>query len=410
MLPGLYYRLNMSRLFRAFVVIVLAAFTILSLTMCDPAPASVLERESRFDLGLGRLEDELGVFARGGVIPPRPNTVAMRNGMVYIGNGHSNKIMGFTSYGDLVRLVYRPGDNPRPVTLGRRGSDEGARLTRQAVSYPFNQLGHITVDSRRFIYAEDLLPGNRSMWDEELGVTLNRIILRFDPEGNPIDYIGQEGAGGSPFPFIRRIMVTSRDHLVVVTGTSDTHFVHLYSPAGDLITRVEIPRDSLPVPAPDDGSIPVLNDIIAGVEGRRVYVKLSYYVALRDPASEKEQGIAFDHSRIYWIDLHTGRYEGFVELPRSTGESRREEHFELVGIARGDHFFLLSRVDESRTQLIIMNDQGRVLRRRYLEIPERNLIIRSFHLDHEGVLTALLGYPDSAHVVWWRSDRLLPGR
>ncbi|TVR68357.1 MAG: hypothetical protein EA427_10610 [Spirochaetaceae bacterium] len=401
----------MSRFFYTVSAVALLSAALLLPTACERAPAAVLERESRFDLGLGRLEDELGLFSRNGVIPGIPNSIAMRDGMIYIGNGPSNKIMGFTSYGDLVRLLYRPRDNPRPVTLGEEGSaGSDSRITRRAVSFSFNQLGHITVDSRRHIFAEDLLPANRYVWDEELGAMLNRVVLRFDSDGNAIDYIGQEGVGGSPFPFIQRIMTTARDHLVVITGTPGTHFVHFYSPAGDPITVVEIRRDRLPVPSLDEGYIPVLNDIIAGVEGRRVYLKVSYYRALRDPASNKEQGIAFDHARIYWVDLHTGRYEGYVELPHNRGDSGREEHFELVGIARGDHFFLLSRMDEARTQLVIMNDQGRVLRRRYLHIPERNLIVRSFHLDHDGVLTALLGYPDRAQVVWWRSDRLLPGR
>ncbi len=401
----------MSRLFlRLLVASVSLAAASLPLS-CSRVTTTVLEREARFDLGIGRLEDELGLFSRGGVIPRIPNTVTMRNGMIYVGNGPSNKIMGFTSYGDLVRLVYRPQENPQPVTLGTdTAGGRDARITRRAVPFSFSQLGTIAVDSRRFLYAEDLLPASRAIWDPDLEVMLNRVVLRFDSNGNPIDYVGQEGVGGTPFPYIKRIMTTVRDDLVVITSTTRRRNVYLFTSAGDLITNVEIGRDRLPVPALDAGYIPVLGDVIAGVNGRRVYVKVSYYRALRDPASDKEQGIAFDHSRIYWVDLHTGRYEGYVEVPRGSGEAGREEHFELVGVARDDHFFLLSREDENRTQLVIMNDRGRVLRRRYLQIPEQDLVTRSFFLDHDGVLTALLAYPDRAHVVWWRSDRLLPGR
>lgn len=394
---------------RAFTVLLAGLLVLIGSCSSDTTP--VLEREARFELGIGHLEDEIGLFSRNGVIPNIPNTVTMRNGMIYIGNGSSNKIMGFTSYGDLVRLVYRRRNNPQPVTLGTGSSEvDDVLVTRRAVPFSFNQLGLVTVDSRRFLYAEDRLPANRAVWDDDLEVMLNRVILRFDTEGNPIDYIGQEGVGGSPFPHITRMTTNSRDELVVITTTQSRHFVHFYTSAGDPLTTVEIGRDRLPVPALDSGYIPVLDDVIAGVNTRRVFVKVSYYRALKDPASDKEQGIGFDHSRVYWINLHDGKYEGYIELPRDTGVDRKEEHFELVGVARDGHFFLLSREDEAGIQLVIMNDQGRVLRRRSLQIPERDLVSRSFYLDHDGVLTALLVYPDRAVVAWWRSDRLLPTR
>jgi len=46
------------------------------------------------------------------------NFLTLRDGIVFISNGSSNKMMGFTSYGDLLQLVYSPAENPRPVTLG----------------------------------------------------------------------------------------------------------------------------------------------------------------------------------------------------------------------------------------------------------------------------------------------------
>lgn len=376
---------------------------------CAPSTTPVLERETRFELGIGRLEDELGIFSRNGVLPRVPNTVTMRDGMVYVGNGTSNKVMGFTSYGDLVRLIFEPRENPQPVTLGEPVSRNGdTLLTRRAVSFSFNRLGRIAVDSRRMIYAEDILPRGRAVWDDNLEVYLNRVVLRFDAEGNPVDYIGQEGIGGTPFPSINRLQMSPRDELVVIADTNAYRKLFLYAPNGEVITTVEIERDRLPVPEANSGYVPILNDTVIGSEASRVYVMVSYYRAQEDPASGRAKGIGFDHTRVYWINTYTGRYEGFVELPRETAEGMGEQHFQMLGIARGEHIFLLSRVDETNSQLVIMNDRGRVLRRRLLQIPEQDLVVRSFHLSSEGVLTALLGYPDRAHVVWWRSDRLLP--
>ncbi len=391
-------------------VILLLSVALPFLIACNPTQPAVLEAELLFELQIGRLEHELGLFSREGVLPRRGNFLTLRDGIVFISNGSSNKMMGFTSYGDLLQLVYSPAENPRPVTLGEPSSTtDGRRITRRGVAFPFNQLERIAVDSRRILYAEDRVSEERQVWDEDLQTTLNRQILRFDANGAPLDYLGQEGVGGTPFPFITGLQITLRDELVVTGITRNTHKVWVFSPAGELLSTVRIGMDRLPVPALDAGYITVLDNVVAGVDHYRVYLKFSYYRTVVEQTGGREQGISFDHSRVYWIDLTTGRYEGYIELPRQ-GETQAGEHFELLGATRGEYLLLLARIDEDRSQLVMVDTNGRVLRRRVLQIPERNLLVRSFHVTADGILSALLAYPDRAEVVWWRSDRLLPGQ
>jgi hypothetical protein len=378
-----------------------------TLAACERQQPTFLESEALFQLEIGRLEDQLDLVSRDGVMPRAETSIAMHDGMVYVGDGAANKIMEFTSYGDLVRLMYHPEQNPTPVTLGQSENAGESGLTRVATPHQFTQLGHIAVDSRRYVYAEDRLSSERSIYDEELGVQLNRTIVRFDDDGTALDYLGQEGIGGTPFPFIERLQVTLRDELVVITGTTNAKFIYMFTPSGDQIYRVRIGLDRLPIPAEDDDSIAVLDAIVAGVDQYRLYLKISYYRTEVAEDTGEEFGISFEQSRLYWLDLESGRYEGYVELPRRTVDGG-ESHYELVGVARDEQIFLLARQDVGRTRLVIMNDQGRVLRRRVLNIPEMQLVIRRFHLSQSGVLTALLGFMDRAEVVWWRSDRLLP--
>lgn len=376
---------------------------------CGGTQQAVLERELLFQLDIGRLEDHLDIFARDGVLPRERNTIFMRDGLIFIGNGPVSKVMEFTSFGDMIRLIYHPGRNPEPVTLERAASGiDGRLLTRVAVPYPFGGLGDIAVDSRRYLYAEDRLDRERSLPDEELGVVLNRIVLRFDDDGTPLDYIGQEGIGGTPFPFIERLEITRRDELAVVTSTPDTRLVFLYSANGDQMFSVRIGLDQLPVPERIDPEVAVLDAVIPGPDAYRIYLKVSYYRTAVDVDTGTEYGITFDHSRIYWVDLETGRYDGFVELPVADDEIGGG-HFEFLGVARDEHFFLLARDTAGQARLLIMNDDGRVIRRRILNLSESELVVRSFRVSTEGVLTALLGYEDRAEVVWWRSDLLLPG-
>ena len=395
----------MAHHFARVAAVLGALFLVLS--ACDTRQASVLERQTLFELELGRLEDQIDIISRDGVMPRAETSLTMRDGLVLIGDGAANKVMEFTSYGDLVRLIYNPQQNPDPVTLNQLSEEADSTVTRAAAPYGFGQLGSIAVDSRRRVYGEDRLPPERSIHDEELGVQLNRIVVRFDDRGQAQDYLGQEGVGGTPFPFIERLQVTLRDELVVIAGTMNAKLVYVYAPSGELIYTVRVGLDRLPVPSADDDAIAVLEEIVAGVDQYRVYLKISYYTTAVAEDTGEEFGISFDHSRLYWLDLETGRYEGYVELPRGTGDEDNL-HYELVGIARGEQVFLLARQKVGQTRLIIMNDEGRVTRRRTLYIPEAELVLRRFALTPEGVLTAMLGFPDRVEVVWWRSDRLLP--
>lgn len=377
------------------------------LAACDEQQPTFLEDESLFQLEIGRLEDQLDLVSRDGVMPRAETSIAMQDGMLYVGDGAANKIMEFTSYGDLVRLIYHPDQNPTPVTLGQSANVGDSGLTRIATPYQFTQLGNIAVDSRRHVYAEDRLSSERSIYDEDLGVQLNRTIVRFDDDGSALDYLGQEGIGGTPFPYIERMQVTLRDELVVITGTTNAKLVYMFAPSGDQIYNVRIGLDRLPIPAEDDDAIAVLDAIVAGVDQYRLYLKVSYYRTEVAEDTGEEFGISFEQSRLYWLDLESGRYEGYVELPRGTADGG-DAHYELVGVARDEYIFLLARQDVGRTRLLIMNDDGRVLRRRVLNVPETQLVLRRFHLSQSGVLTGLLGFMDRADLVWWRSDRLLP--
>ena len=394
---------------RRTLIVLVTVVTLVLFGSCDQQNVRVLEREPLFRLEIGRLEDQLDIITRNGVLPRLRTSVAMQDGFIFVGNGPANKVMEFTSFGDLIRLIYDPVQNPEPITLGATGgsNDSETGRTRFATEYGFGQLGVITVDSRRYVYAEDFLPAERSVFDEELGVQLNRIVVRFDDEGTPLDYIGQEGIGGTPFPFIERLGVTVRDELVVVAKTMDARFLYMYTRDGEQMYTARIGLDRLPVPDAETDYIAVLDEIVPGVDRYRMYLKISYYRTATDAETGKEFGISLDHSRVYWLDLTTGRYEGYYELP-AADEDHSDQHYELIGTTVGEYAYLTTRIGSGETRLLIMNDAGRVVRRRNLYTPETDLVIREFFLSPEGVLTALFGYTDRAELVWWRADRLLP--
>ena len=64
------------------------------------------------------MEDQIDLFQFENAMVEPTNSVTMRDGWFYIANASAGKIMVFTSYGDLIFLLYNPQTNPAPTTLG----------------------------------------------------------------------------------------------------------------------------------------------------------------------------------------------------------------------------------------------------------------------------------------------------
>jgi hypothetical protein len=410
--PGGSYHTPMRRSLLRLAGIVCAA---LFLGACGPREIRYLEQQELFSLSLGRSEDQLDLFQVDSAGQARRTQVFMRRGLVYLADGSANKIMEFNSYGDILSLVYNPEENPRPVLL-RSNPEGGAVANRRAVSYNFTEVGEIAVTSDSWLLVEDRLAEERALFDEDLGVALNRIVLRFGADGRLVDYLGQEGVGGTPFPFVSRLTVTNRDEAVIVSRTLRNWLVFWYDKRGNLLYRADIDLNRLPVPEESGEAIPLLETIIPDREEARLYLKIDYYQESVDAGTGSSYGIESTASRIYWLDLNEGIYSGFVEIPENvkavpgpTIFDRTEQRFlyEFIGTAPGEHLYLLSREDQNQTQLLVMHTSGRVVRRRYLSLDEQDIVYRDYHVSPQGVLTGLLGFNDHAKVVWWRSDRFI---
>ena len=400
----------MSYSLRAVLLLVLSVLIVIG---CSQSNVVSLDRQDLFTVGIGKMEDEIDLFQT--VVANHKTRVAMRDGIVYVSNGPSNKVMEFTSFGDLIRLIYDPEENPTPVLLQSNPAPDKV-ANRRAFAYPFTRVGEVAVSSEKTLLVEDLLPAERAILDEELGVNLNRIILRFDAGGQLIDYLGQEGIGGSPFPYVQDLFVTGDDSIVVVSRTAEHWIVYWYDRNGDLLYRTDIPIAQLPVPENNAHIVPTLDAVVPDWDEDLLYMKIDYYQQAVDAETGTTYGIAGVFSRVYWLDLKTERYEGFIEVPenRQIVESstlfEREEVsylYQLIGTAAGGHLFFLSRQDNDITQLLIMRPNGRVVRRRNLTIEDDEVVYKDFSLSAQGILTGLLALEDEVRIVWWRSDRLL---
>ncbi|MEW5817859.1 MAG: hypothetical protein AB1798_21005 [Spirochaetota bacterium] len=361
------------------------------------------------------MEDQLDLFQFKGVPFTQKILLNMSDGLFYISNGSSLKIMKFNSYGDILTLFYNPEKNPIPIGLSR-SMEEGEVSNKQAYPYPFRYVGEIAVTPEKELLVQDQVQEERQEYDKELDALLDNIVLRFDRKGGLVDYLGQEGIGGTPFPYIQRLQVTSSGEIVVITRTMRSWLIFWYSRKGSLLYKINIFYDNLPQPEAKD-LLASLETIIADNAKRLLYLKLDYYRNVSDQATGSQSQVSTDFykSGIYILNIETEKYEKYVEIPKNYKEpdtleldsEKRELLYEFIGEADNSYFFLLSPDEDNLYQLIILNKKGKVVERTNIQLKNTELLYRYFYLTPSGILSALLCEDQEAEVAWWRSDKLL---
>jgi hypothetical protein len=380
---------------------------LLLLASCRPKSVEELPKDELFSLAIGKMDNQIDRFQLKGIGPESKNRIYMRDGLFFVANGNSAKIMELSSYGDLIFLLYNPEVNPAPVSFAE-GSSDNLASTRMAVSYPLREIGELAV--------EDTVGEERQVRDKDLGVALSRVVLRFDRHGKLEDFIGQEGVGGTPFPYIDSLFVTERDELVVISRSPKAWLVFWYSPAGNLLYRLALDQERLQHLGEAGNSIPSVGKLVPDLNRHYLHAALYFYPRSEGQGAGQEDSTRGYATRVYRINLATGKYEKSFEVPenglrKETVAGQEVEvvppSYELLGVnTRGD-FFFLRHDDNNLYQLLVLDRDGRVKARRYLVMEDTELYYREVRLSSEGIVYALLGEEYKARFVWWRSDKLL---
>ncbi len=397
--------------------LVAAGVSVFLLAGCQKKGIEELVSSELFSLTFGKMEDQVDLFQFEAAKVVRKNTVCMRDGWFYVANGNAGKIMVFSSYGDLIFLLYNPHTNPVPSVLGPVDQSAGKEVsTRGSVAYPFVDIGEIAVASDKTLYVEDAVAEAKEVRDSERGVVLSRVILRFDRKGKPLGYIGQEGIGGTPFPYVSALHVAAGDQLVVVCRLPETWEVFWYSREGVLLHQVELDNNNLPM-QPAKGVTPVLVNILPDLQSPLLYLVIYSYKVSSDPGAGETPAQDSVVGRAYKLDLRTGQYgSSFVEFPQNPPRKERSglktteipsPPSELVGVSASGYFYLLAYTDTNLYTLTILDPAGKVRAQRHMVIEDSELIYRDTHLSSTGIVYGLLADRTRAHISWWRSDMLL---
>lgn len=402
---------NQQKIYKIFSSLSLVFLCFFSNSCARSKIVSTLEKEQLFELNYGNFEDELNIFDLRNVSFINTN-LAMKDGFFYIANSESKKIMEMNSYGDLLTLFYNEETNPPPSFVN---ASETSSATRKAVSYPFNQISKICVDSQKKLYVVEKLPSERQEFDQDKKVSLSNIVLRFDENSNFVDYLGQEGSRGTPFPYIKNIYANNKGELIVVCIVGSGYEVFLFSEEGYLKYKIPIEKRNVPNPVQDNRleSFYSVDAIIPDNNFHRLYLKVDYFTNYVDESSRVQSGIDYVASYIYPLDAETGIYSEPLLIPPyqeelAEGLSKTEYSipYDFIGVTDNNWlFFMLSSEDGLNIQMV-QGDGSRILNRK-LELNHAESLFSTFNLDNSGIISMLTVKKDKADVSWWRTDTLI---
>jgi hypothetical protein len=418
------YKVTMKLLPRWIARACAAALALATFFSCAQGekPSVAIKREQLFSLGYGETEDQIDLFQVEGDEASQKTRIAMREGIFYIANGAGYKVSRLSSFGSLLSMIYNAERNPEPVVLKRSAPGAADAVAadaaaRKAVPYPFRAIGEIAVASDQTIYVEDRLPPERRAQEKESGALLDRVVLRFGKDGKYMDYLGQEGIGGTPFPYVVGVYAVASDDCVVVSMTQSAWLAYWFDAKGLLAGSARLARDGLPLPDKGEGLIASLDKIVPDNDGRYLLFKVDYYKESIDPSTKTSSGIEFANSWVYRMSLRDGSYSDrwlipAVEATVKDGPDGKPIRYarvpEFLGAAGNALFFMLAD-DEGKTSVSTFDRTTRAVTRYGIDISSDELYFNSYFLSRDGILCALLGTKYEARVVWWRFDKIIGG-
>ena len=378
-----------------------------------------LETEELFSLNYGSFEDEFNLYTSN----PEDyfSAIAMQDGFFYISDSASKKVSQFSSYGDLLSIIYNPETNPVPsfvqlsdISVAPVGIPTDA-ATKRATEYPFNKTTSISLDTRQYLYVVDYLPAERYETDTESGQLLRQVILRFTNDGTFIDYIGQQGPGGIPFPSIKNIYTTNNNELVAVCVSNDRFTVYWFSEDGFLKYTIPFYFDQLPSINIENNSetFASLDSIIPDYDEQKLYVKIDYSVMAYDVSSKVQSGINYEKSYLYTFDIPAEQYANSLVIP-SYEETISSEYskivyqipYDFLGVTSSGWFFFILAEDTGYSVMMIAPNGNKILKRNLI-IPDEGLLYYNISLSRNGIITGLLSNDTKTSVVWWRTDSII---
>lgn len=365
-----------------------------------------------FTLPYGNFEEQLSVTDMNDVGGVRFG-IAMQDGFFYIVNGESKKILELNSYGDLLTLFYNEDSQTARLLDSSNRPDKSIH---HEISYPFDYPGMVAVDSNKNVYTVCTIPWNRQERSDDGSMLYSQTVLRFARDGSSVDYIGQQGPGGTPFPYIKNIYTTSKNELVVVATSTEGAVIYWFESDGFLKYMIPVTkRDAPSISDSDDqaNNFLTIQNVVPDPTTYKLYVQIDYYSTYVDEESKVQSGINYVQTLLYPLNIETGTYEEPVSVPPYE-ESVVSDYskltyripYDFLGVTKNGWKFFIVKTEDGFNIEMIQSETQRILRRHFNAV-HSNIVYDTMCLSQDGILTALYLEKEGARVVWYRTDNLI---
>ena len=368
-----------------------------------------MEREDLFSLFYGSFEDDMNLSN----IYKNPSNnvdsqIVMKKGFFYISNPGAKKILKLTSFGDLLAVYYNGEYNRMPDFMNLKKTD--VLSTREAIEYPFNFPTFIAVLENKNVYVVDGLTEDRIEYDLENNIGLRNVVLHFNEKNEFVDYIGQEGYGGSPFPTIDAIYSNNKNEIIVVCRVNQNVRLYFYNNKGVLVHKYSISKESIPDIYKEKKRVYMNIDRTIAVDDF-IYVKVDYYIQEIDSVSNVEKGIIYDKTVLHQFDRKTKTYINSTELPfyedneiRDGDVIKTKRIYELIGMSEDGKCFLITPKNEIFALAIFDTKNNRTYKHNLI-VPLKT-IYSNFYVSSDGILCALFADDEAVRVSMWQTNIL----
>jgi hypothetical protein len=416
----------MKHFFNFTILLLSLGFIFTNLSCSRNQTISTIKEEKLFSLNYGKYENELQLFNLSNL--GHINTkIFMKDGFFFISDDNAKKIMQMTSYGDLLGVIYNPETNPEPsfarklkTTKGSSSANQESTqktITQTAEKHLFNQISNISANSEKNIFIVDQIPQERQEQDLQTKTILKEVVLRFTNDGKFIDYIGQEGPGGTPFPFIKDIFVTKNNELIVTCITNDGQTVFWFNPSGFLKYTIPIKTETIPIfqDEEDDPSeiFVTIDKIVPDFTKQKLFIKADYHKTVIDAESNVQSGIEYYQTLLHPLNIENGQFEEFLVIPPyedvvTDGFSKLTYNtsFDFLGVTESGWFFFMI-PDNTGYVIQMIQPNGQRIIKRHIDYNRDKTVYLNFTLSDNGIISALLATNENASVVWWRTDDLI---
>jgi len=394
-------------------LIVAGLFITVLFTACNRnGKVQVISENQLFTIPYGNFEEQLSVTDINEVGNCRYG-IAMRDGFFYIINGESQKLMELNSYGDLLTLFYNE-DSDTARLLEK--SNRPAASVHHEISYPFDYPGNLAVDGHKNIYTVCTIPRDRQEQANKNSMLYRDTVLRFARDGSSVDYIGQQGPGGTPFPYIRNIYITEKEELVVVSKSTEGMIVYWFATDGFLKYMIPVTDKDAPALTSKDEvteNFMSVENVIPDLNAYKLYVKVDYYSTYIDEESKVQSGVNYVQTILYTLDIESAAYEDSVVVPpyeeSVVADYSRLTYkipYDFLGVTSSGWKFFIVKTDDGFNIEMLQTETQKNLRRHFT-VDHSNILFDTMHLSPDGLITVLYLEKENARVVWYRTDNLI---